>query len=137
MNARQRTVHIDALRGLAVLLMVLVHAAATWEPQLSGPWLMFGVVVSGAGGLAAPLFAALLGWGLYQRQLLFKQRVWRAAFLFLCQGVVNLSAPHLFDPWTPGVLTLLGVLVLLEGVWKQAFQRFENPVKVIDGFGVA
>ena len=137
MNARQRNVHIDALRGLAVLLMVLVHAAATWEPQLSGPWLMFGVVVSGAGGLAAPLFAALLGWGLYQRQLLFKQRIWRAACLFGCQGVVNLSAPHLFDPWTPGVLTLLGVLVLLEGVWRQAFQRFENPVKVFAGLGVA
>ena len=63
MNTRQRTVHIDALRGLAVLLMVLVHAAATWEPQLSGPWLIFGAVVSGAGGLAAPLFAALQGWG--------------------------------------------------------------------------
>jgi len=67
MSTQQRIVSVDALRGLAVLLMILVHAAATWEPQLSGAWLMFGVVVSGAGGLAAPLFVALLGWGLFHR----------------------------------------------------------------------
>ena len=60
-----RQSHIDGLRGLAVLLMVLVHAAATWEfLKLSSPWLMLGVVVSAGGGLAAPLFVALLGWGL-------------------------------------------------------------------------
>ena len=65
MSTSTRLVHIDALRGLAVLLMVLVHAAATWEPTFSGGFLLLGVVVSGAGGLAAPLFVSLLGWGLY------------------------------------------------------------------------
>ena len=69
MTASQRLVHIDALRGLAVLLMVLVHAAATWEPSLSGGLLILGVIVSAGGGLAAPLFVALLGWGLAQRGL--------------------------------------------------------------------
>ena len=64
MTASERLVHIDALRGLAVLLMVLVHAAATWEPPLSGELILLGVVVSAGGGLAAPLFVALLGWGL-------------------------------------------------------------------------
>ena len=129
MGTQQRIVSVDALRGLAVLLMVLVHAAATWEPQLSGAWLMFGVVVSGAGGLAAPLFVALLGWGLFQRKLSMPQRTWRAGFLCFCQGIVNRSAPHLFDVWTPGVLSLLGLLVLTEGVWVQPFRRSEAPAR--------
>ena len=136
MGTQQRIVSVDALRGLAVLLMVLVHAAATWEPQLSGAWLMFGVVVSGAGGLAAPLFVALLGWGLFQRKLSMPQRTWRAGCLFFCQGIVNLSAPHLFDAWTPGVLSLLGLLVLTEGVWMQPFRRSESTCQSVRSDGV-
>lgn len=123
MNSENRIVHIDGLRGLAVLLMVLVHAAATWEPELSGAWLFFGVVVSGAGGLAAPLFVALLGWGMAQKSLPVSKRIWRAGFLFLCQFLVNLSAPHLFEPWTPGVLSLMGALVLLEPAWRRVCDR--------------
>ena len=121
MTASQRSVHIDALRGLAVLLMVLVHAAATWEPSLSGGLLVLGVIVSAGGGLAAPLFVALLGWGLAQRALTPRQRWWRAGWLFACQGVVNVSAPHLFDPFTPGVLSLLGLLILTEPLWALPF----------------
>ena len=121
MTASQRSVHIDALRGLAVLLMVLVHAAATWEPSLSGGLLVLGVIVSAGGGLAAPLFVALLGWGLAQRALTPRQRWWRAGWLFACQGVVNVSAPHLFDPFTPGVLSLLGLLILTEPLWARPF----------------
>ena len=88
-SPRPRQSHIDGLR--LVLLMVLVHAAATWEPDLSGPWLMLGVVVSAGGGLAAPLFVALLGWGLFQRDLRYTQRLWRAGFLG-CHSLVNGSA---------------------------------------------
>ena len=75
MTASSRSTHIDALRGLAVLLMVFVHAAATWEPTLSGNLLVFGLIVSAGGGLAAPLFVALLGWGLAQRDLTMQQRL--------------------------------------------------------------
>ena len=56
MEGKGRLIHIDGLRGLAVLLMILVHAAATWEPELTGLWMGLGVLVSAAGGLAAPLF---------------------------------------------------------------------------------
>ena len=118
MNEPHRLLHVDGLRGLAVLLMVLVHAAATWEPNLTGSWIVFGVVVSAAGGLAAPLFVALLGWGLAQKHLALSSRFWRAGFLFFCQFLVNLSAPHLFEPWTPGVLSLMGVLMQLEPTWR-------------------
>ena len=67
--------------------------------------------------------------GLFQRKLSMPQRTWRAGCLFFCQGIVNLSAPHLFDAWTPGVLSLLGLLVLTEGVWMQPFRRSEAPAR--------
>ena len=129
MTASERLVHIDALRGLAVLLMVLVHAAATWEPPLSGELLLLGVVVSAGGGLAAPLFVALLGWGLALRYLTFRQRCWRATCLFVCQGLVNVSAPHLFEPFTPGVLSLLGLLILTEPWWSWPFRHSHRTVR--------
>ncbi len=133
MTASQRLVHIDALRGLAVLLMVLVHAAATWEPSLTGELLILGVIVSAGGGLAAPLFVALLGWGLAQRALTLRQRWWRAGWLFACQVVVNLSAPHLFDPFTPGVLSLLGLLILTEPLWTRPFHSDKQTVRPFVG----
>ena len=133
MDSKPRSIHIDALRGLAVLLMVLVHAAATWEPPLSGNTVLLGVVVSAGGGLAAPLFVALLGWGLFQRSLSGKQRVWRAGWLFACQLAVNLSAPHLFEPWTPGVLSLMGLLILSEAWWGRWWHHSSTPSRTFSG----
>ena len=133
MTASQRLVHIDALRGLAVLLMVLVHAAATWEPSLSGGLLILGVIVSAGGGLAAPLFVALLGWGLAQRALKPRQRWWRAGWLFACQVAVNVSAPHLFDPFTPGVLTMLGLVILTEPLWARPLHRTTHSIRLFSG----
>ena len=135
MDSRLRSTHIDGLRGLAVLLMVLVHAAATWEPTLSGGSMLLGIAVSAGGGLAAPLFVALLGWGLYQRRLTGKQRLHRAAYLFGCQVLVNLSAPHLFEPWTPGVLSLMGLLVVTEAWWGRPWKR--SPAGSLWAFGTA
>lgn len=129
MTASTRAVHIDALRGLAVLLMVLVHAAATWEPSLAGGFLSLGVIVSAGGGLAAPLFVALLGWGLAQRILTVRQRCWRAGCLMTCQVIVNVSAPHLFNPFTPGVLSLLGLAILTEPWWGRPFRSRDRAVQ--------
>ena len=129
MTVSTRAVHIDALRGLAVLLMVLVHAAATWEPSLAGGFLLLGVVVSAGGGLAAPLFVALPGWGLAQRTLTVRQRCWRAGCLMTCQVIVNMSAPHLFKPFTPGVLSLLGLAILIEPWWGRPFRSRDRAVR--------
>ena len=104
--------------------------AATWEPTLSGNLLVFGLIVSAGGGLAAPLFVALLGWGLAQRDLTMQQRWWRAGCLFGCQGIVNVSSPHLFELFTPGVLSLLGVLILTEPWWGRGLRTSNKPTVV-------
>ena len=54
-----RLEYIDSLRGLAVLLMVMVHAAATWSPSTASQQSIIGYVAAGLGGLAAPLFVVL------------------------------------------------------------------------------
>lgn len=123
MSSRERLVHIDGLRGLAVLLMVMVHAAATWAPSSPSDVTLLSLIVSGLGGLAAPLFVTLLGWGLYQRPRTWRERWRQAAFLFACQFAVNLSAPHLFEPFTPGVLSLMGLLVLTQPWWGKRWME--------------
>ena len=116
-NDNSRIVHIDALRGLAVLLMVMVHAAATWNPYSNTQTSVLAYIVSGLGGLAAPLFITLLGWGLLKANLTLPQRFIRAGFLFACQFLVNVVSSHLFEPFTPGVLSLMALLILTEPVW--------------------
>lgn len=118
MEAESRQTHIDALRGIAVGLMVMVHAAATWNPFLNTQATPLAYLVSGLGGLAAPLFVTLLGWGLMKSNLSLRQRWTRGLFLVACQLLVNISAPHLFDPFTPGVLSLMGLLIISEPIWS-------------------
>lgn len=127
MVKHERLVHIDALRGMAVLLMVMVHAAATWNPfDANATPSLLAYIVSGLGGLAAPLFVTLFGWGMHHRTLSWSQR-WRfAGFLFLCQLLVNVSAPHLFDMLTPGVLSLFAMLTLTQPWWAAPWQN-ERP----------
>ena len=130
MASSTRLVHIDGLRGLAVLLMVMVHAAATWNPSTASSTSILAMIVSGLGGRAAPLFVALLGWGLYQRKLTLRQRLVRSVFLLFCQAVVNLVAPHLFDPFTPGVLSLMALLILSEPIWAFPLrQAWRTPLE--------
>ena len=127
----RRLGHIDSLRGLAVLLMVMVHAAATWNPFSSSHVSVLAYVVSGLGGLAAPLFVTLLGWGLMQTNSTPRKRLVRAIFLLLAQGVVNLLAPHLFDPFTPGVLSLFALLIISEPLWCYPFRQTKLSPQII------
>ena len=113
MSQTQRITHIDSLRGAAVLLMVMVHAAATWNPFQNPQPSFLAYVVSGLGGLAAPLFVTLFGWGIVRSQLSFRQRTFQAMFLFVAQVLVNLTSPHLFNTFTPGVLSLMALLTLI------------------------
>lgn len=114
-----RNVSVDNLRALAVLFMIFVHAAATWMPSNASKTSLIAYVVAGIGGLAAPLFVTLFGWGIAASTSLSTRKIiQRAGILALCQLAVNLAAPHLFDPLTPGVLTLFSLLYLTAPLWN-------------------
>jgi len=137
MEAEGRQNHIDALRGLAVSLMVMVHAAATWNPFSSTQATPLAYFVSGLGGLAAPLFVTLLGWGLMKSKLTPRQRWTRSLFLLACQFLVNISAPHLFEPFTPGVLSLLGLLIISEPLWSWPLRTSKHATRSFAAMSLA
>ena len=105
---------IDSLRGLAVLLMVMVHAAATWNPHNSAQSTLIAYLVAGLGGLAAPLFVTIFGWGLVRSKSTTNGNIIKATILLLLQLLVNLFSPHLFEPLTPGILSLFALLILIK-----------------------
>ena len=107
---------IDSLRGLAVLLMVMVHAAATWNPHNSAQSTWIAYLVAGLGGLAAPLFVTIFGWGLVRSKSTTNGNIIKATILLLLQLLVNLFSPHLFDPLTPGILSLFALLILIKPI---------------------
>ena len=122
----QRIEHVDSIRAVAVLLMVMVHAAATWGPSPNSQSSFLVYIVSGLGGLAAPLFVTVFGWGCFHSSSTPSQRYLRAGFLLLSQLVINLTAPHLFDVFTPGVLTLFAVLILIQPLWVRPFKNYHE-----------
>ena len=50
---------IDQIRGLAILLMIMVHAAATWAPADASTTSLLALIVASLGGLAAPLLSLI------------------------------------------------------------------------------
>ena len=114
MTNNTRIKAIDSLRGLAVLLMVMVHAAATWNPYQSVQTTWFAYIIAGLGGLAAPLFVTIFGWGLIISQSTQINNLIKALILLILQIIVNISSPHLYETFTPGILSLFAILVLIK-----------------------
>ena len=108
---------IDQIRGLAILLMIMVHGAATWAPSNASTTSFLAIVVASLGGLAAPLFVTVGGWVTVQSAWTIRKAFIRFTFLMMAQFLVNITAPHLFDPFTPGVLSLFAILYLLAPLW--------------------
>ena len=108
---------IDQIRGLAILLMIMVHSAATWAPADASTTSLLALVVAGLGGLAAPLFVTVGGWVTVQSTWTIQKALIRFVFLMIAQFLVNITASHLFDPFTPGVLSLFAILYLLAPLW--------------------
>ena len=108
---------IDQIRGLAILLMIMVHAAATWAPADASTTSLLALVVASLGGLAAPLFVTVGGWVTVQSTWTLRKALIRFVFLMIAQFLVNITASHLFDPFTPGVLSLFAILYLLAPIW--------------------
>ncbi len=121
--------HIDRIRAIAILCMVQVHTAALIPPEGISTNHPIAFVSAAVGGMAAPLFVTIAGWGMYSSS---KRRVslesqnfsswikWvlpRFLILILCQFLVNwaflLERGGRFEWMSPGVLTLLALASLL------------------------
>ena len=120
MQENYRYGQIDSLRGLAVLLMVMVHAAATWNPYREPQTSVLAYTIAGLGGLAAPLFVTIFGWGLTKSKSTYNSLLKKALLLIILQIFVNLFSPHLFETFTPGVLSLFALLLLFKPTIMQA-----------------
>ena len=106
---------IDSLRGLAVLLMVMVHAAAaTWNPHNSAQTTWIAYLVAGLGGLAAPLFVTIFGWGLVRSPIHHQWQYNQSRNSTFVTIFGKFILPHLFDPLTPGILSLFALLILIK-----------------------
>ena len=126
MQENYRYGQIDSLRGLAVLLMVMVHAAATWNPYTEPQTSVLAYTIAGLGGLAAPLFVTIFGWGLAKSKSTYNSLLKKALLLILLQIFVNLTSPHLFETFTPGVLSLFALLLLFRPTIIQASESRKN-----------
>ena len=112
--------------------MVMVHVAATAPPPSIGSTTALGYIVAGLGGLAAPLFVVLAGWGAAGKPRPWRSRCVRASLLLAAQVLVNLCAPHLYEPFTPGVLSLFALLALVPWTHPSpAVQRGARAMAVI------
>ncbi|TPV95317.1 MAG: DUF418 domain-containing transporter [Myxococcales bacterium FL481] len=119
-RSSSRRLHLDALRGLAVLLMIEQHLGVwLWRGPLRGetladyPWLV-GINVLGGG--AAPLFVTLAGAGV---TLLARQRpdcggvlVRRGVMVLAFGFALSLATPSWFTPRSWFVLHLIGVMIV-------------------------
>lgn len=116
---------IDALRGVAVILMVSQHLIAwLWNaPQLSAyalaqnhPVLMG---LNGLGYLSAPLFIVLAGagatmfFGRHGDESAGTVLAWRGAYVLGLGYVLNLAVPGWFTPGSWYVLHLIGLCLLM------------------------
>ena len=120
--------HIDRIRAIAVLFMVEVHTAAIVPPSGITVGHPAAFIAAAFGGMAAPMFVTVSGWGMYSsasRRLSegHSASQWvnwivpRFALLCLCQILVNIllnvERGGRFEWHTPGVLTLLAISAVI------------------------
>lgn len=124
MHSPDRIAGFDALRGIAVLLMVEQHLGVwLWQDQhrlFRDPLML---IVNGAGGLGAPLFIALAGLGatlLQQRtQRPDRTEAVRGAVIMLFGYGLNLAVPGWFSPGSWYVLHLIGLCLMISPVLRR------------------
>ena len=116
----RRFVHVDAMRGLAILCMVQVHTAAIMPAPVSIDH-PIALISASIGGMAAPMFVLISGWA-FQRGLdrrrargesVLRWSLVRGGALIGLQFLLGILLPQRFDIASPGILTLLGICALL------------------------
>ena len=119
--------YIDQMKAIAILFMVEVHTAAILPPEGITVGHPAAFVAAAFGGMAAPLFVTVSGWGMHRGA---KKRfaeglnspAWinwvlpRVAILTACQFLVNsllaIERGGRFEWQTPGVLTLIAIAAI-------------------------
>ena len=120
------------MRAIAVLCMVEVHTAAIIPPRGMTVGDPAAFVAAAFGGMAAPMFVIISGWGIHMSATRRVARgpmeisdwmswlIPRVVLLTLCQLLVNVllnvERGGRFEWHTPGILTLLAVAALLAPV---------------------
>ncbi|MCA9661078.1 MAG: DUF418 domain-containing transporter [Myxococcales bacterium] len=126
--AGARLLSLDALRGLAVFLMMEQHMGVWLYHRAPGTALPTHLVAFNAlGGAAAPLFITLAGVG----TSLSLRRPGRGDLLLLRRGLVLLGFGYLLNLLTPSwftlrswfVLHMMGVAIMTAPLWRRMSSR--------------
>ncbi len=136
--------HVDQMKAVAVLCMVEVHTAAIIPPEGITVGHPAAFIAAAFGGMAAPMFITLSGWGIYKsglRKNNAKDKNWtkwilsRVCLLFICQIIVNIALNMdrggRFYWQTPGVLTLLAIASLLTPIIIMMSNRIRTYMMLI------
>lgn len=126
-----RLLGLDALRGVAVLLMIEQHLGAwLWrgpDPEQSLGQYAVLIGVNALGGMAAPLFIMLSGAGAALYTLADRRDrglAQRGLALIGFGLLLNLVTPSWFSPASWYVLHMLGLSLLLAVVWRRLATRW-------------
>jgi len=137
---RVRVTGIDALRGVAVLLMVEQHLGYwLWKPP---PGIIdfydypFLLSFNALGGFAAPIFVTLAGLGI----VFFEERHERVDGILICRGCIILLMGYLLNLITPSwfscgswyVLHMIGFAMIIAPL----FRRLSVPALITIGIVV-
>ncbi len=128
-----RLLSLDALRGIAVILMMTQHLGVwLWEPEDPGRSLLAQapgyMAINGLGGLAAPTFITLAGVG---TSLLVATRpggvdatlVRRGLALLGFGYLLNILTPSWFSPGSWFVLHMMGLAIATAPLWRRLPDR--------------
>ena len=140
--------HVDRMRAVAILCMVEVHTAAIIPPEGVTVGHPAAFVAAAFGGMAAPMFVTISGWGMYRSSIRrfeeghaasewFGWILPRVALLSICQFLVNLllnvERGGRFEWHTPGVLTLLAISAIIAPILVRL--SFANRAALTIAFG--
>ena len=125
--------HIDSMRGFAILCMVQVHTAALLPAPVSTTHFL-ALISAAIGGMAAPMFVTISGWGLHNGIKKRRDRgeeivnwiIIRGFALIILQFIVGILLPERYNWNSPGILTLLGFCMIISPLISNFDGKLEN-----------
>ena len=125
--------HIDSMRGFAILCMVQVHTAALLPAPVSTTHFL-ALISAAIGGMAAPMFVTISGWGLHNGIKKRKDKgeeivnwvIIRGLALIILQFIIGILLPERYNWNSPGILTLLGFCMIISPLISNFDGKLEN-----------